>query len=585
MSKISLTNLVNLENETTAVNAINSNNATLTTAFDNTLSRDGTTPNTMNASLDMNSNQIVNLPAPTSNFSPLRAIDVNTINGSGLTVSPLPTGGTTKQVLSKNSATNFDVSWRDESAELTAGTNIAITGTSPATIATTTTPTFTSVTTPTIVNTGTLTLPTSTDTLVGRNTTDTLTNKSLTSPTLTGTPVAPTATIGTNTTQIATTAFVLANANSPQVTLANSAGFVGDGVTNNDAAFTAWWSGLSSAGGCLEFGKGTYVFSSAINKTMASSRQTVTIRGLGSDLSILHWPSGGGMKIVQGSSLNSVHIRDLTFTTGAANTGSAIVLDSNGIALGSAQLSNVTNVAIRGNDFDDINSNVHYWAVGLQIRGWSNINVEGLTTYGLIGAPGTAGGGIGMNVNGYSTGQSIVINTSNSTFSWHNVGVELDSYWEGLTFNQCNFQGEVGSVGLYCPTGQTNSGPLLNVSGCQFNSGGQQIDMVSAVPEMIVRGCTITVIGNNNFGILHGAGSSPIIVGNLFNVASGTGTTGVSLNCTNGVVGSNIFVGLATGVTLNASATAVNVSQNLYPGVTTQVNNLGTGNSVGVATK
>src|ERR1051326_1699547 len=36
----------------------------------------------------------------------------------------------------------------------------------------------------TISNTGTLTLPTSTDTLVGRATTDTLTNKTLTSPTI-----------------------------------------------------------------------------------------------------------------------------------------------------------------------------------------------------------------------------------------------------------------------------------------------------------------------------------------------------------------------------------------------------------------
>ena len=40
--------------------------------------------------------------------------------------------------------------------------------------------------------------------------TQTLTNKTLTSPTLDGTPVAPTASAGTNTTQIATTANVVA---------------------------------------------------------------------------------------------------------------------------------------------------------------------------------------------------------------------------------------------------------------------------------------------------------------------------------------------------------------------------------------
>lgn len=83
MSKISLTDLANLQNENTAVSAINANNATIETAFENTLSRDGTIPNYMTAELDMNSNRIINLPAAISDTEPLRKgdLDVDVING------------------------------------------------------------------------------------------------------------------------------------------------------------------------------------------------------------------------------------------------------------------------------------------------------------------------------------------------------------------------------------------------------------------------------------------------------------------------------------------------------------------------
>ncbi|SRR6266446_5832859 len=165
MSKISLTDLANLQNETTAVNAINANNAILETASDNTLSRDGTSPNTMSALLDMNSNQIINLPTPATANSPARLKDVQ----AGGTITNIPAGGTTGQVLAKSSNTDYQVAWTSESAELSAGTNIVLTGTTPTTIATTVTPTFTTV--------NTATIPTVADTLVGRATSDTLTNK------------------------------------------------------------------------------------------------------------------------------------------------------------------------------------------------------------------------------------------------------------------------------------------------------------------------------------------------------------------------------------------------------------------------
>jgi hypothetical protein len=74
---------------------------------------------------------------------------------------------------------------------LSDGDFATLTGSETLTNKTLTTPVISSIT-----NTGTLTLPTSTDTLVGRATTDTLTNKTLTSPTLT-TPVLGTPSSGT----------------------------------------------------------------------------------------------------------------------------------------------------------------------------------------------------------------------------------------------------------------------------------------------------------------------------------------------------------------------------------------------------
>src|SRR5258707_3484687 len=80
MSKITLTDLVNLQNETSAVTNINSNNATLENAVDNTLSRDGTSPNQMGSNLDMNSHRIINLPAPVDPLEPVRVKDLTPVS-------------------------------------------------------------------------------------------------------------------------------------------------------------------------------------------------------------------------------------------------------------------------------------------------------------------------------------------------------------------------------------------------------------------------------------------------------------------------------------------------------------------------
>lgn len=110
MSRIGLTDLANLENQTSAVNAINSNNATIRGAFDNTLALDGSLPNQMGSSLDMNSHQIINLPAPQTNNSPLRLTDLNTFIGGGI-ITNIPAGGAFGDVLTKASNSSYDIEW------------------------------------------------------------------------------------------------------------------------------------------------------------------------------------------------------------------------------------------------------------------------------------------------------------------------------------------------------------------------------------------------------------------------------------------------------------------------------------------
>jgi hypothetical protein len=76
VAKITLSSVGNI---LTAGTAINNNSALLEEAIENTLSRDGTEPNEMNAVLDMNDNRIINLPVPVSAADAARKADVDAL--------------------------------------------------------------------------------------------------------------------------------------------------------------------------------------------------------------------------------------------------------------------------------------------------------------------------------------------------------------------------------------------------------------------------------------------------------------------------------------------------------------------------
>ena len=82
-------NVQTFVNDTSAVNTVNDNFAAISTALTDVLSRSGVSPNTMQSTLDMNSNQIINLPPPSTINSPARLID---ISGGQITVTTATTG-------------------------------------------------------------------------------------------------------------------------------------------------------------------------------------------------------------------------------------------------------------------------------------------------------------------------------------------------------------------------------------------------------------------------------------------------------------------------------------------------------------
>lgn len=120
MAKVTLTDLTSLTNQTSAITIINQNMDDIAAAIENTLSRDGASPNEMEADFDMNDNRILNLPEPLTDTEPLRLGDVDlTVNGA------LYLSGTSS---TSNSVGTGSKTWTTQSSRLfTTGQYVTIT--------------------------------------------------------------------------------------------------------------------------------------------------------------------------------------------------------------------------------------------------------------------------------------------------------------------------------------------------------------------------------------------------------------------------------------------------------------------------
>jgi len=254
-----------------------------------------------------------------------------------------------------------------------------------------------------------------------------------------------------------------------------------------------------------------------------------------------------------------------------------------------SELSDFTNVSIHGIDGYALTD---YWAYGIYESSWSNIVFANLIYTGGGGGgdlSGYSAQGIGVYLTGASGSsappQGTAFNFTNCFFNYMNMGIEYNSWTQGVNVNQGNFTG--GKFGIYVSTPDQGQ-DQLNVTASQFNvSDGGIVDSVG-VPGTILVGnyFFVPTPTSANSGVSLNSEYEAIVTGNVFQRigASTAGTNGLVIGTNiyaGAVITANVFTGLGAGIFLENTSSGNNVQSNAYHANSTNIVNSGTGNVLG----
>lgn len=371
------------------------------------------------------------------------------------------------------------------------------------------------------------------------------------SPTLVGSPVAPTATAGDNSTKIATTAFV--NANQRCISILAEGGNNG-GSTDNTSALTAAIAALPSKGGCIFFPAGTYDFASQQTITYPSSQYSLTLEGAGADSTYLYWPSTNGFSVAESFAQNSFHLSDLSMTTGGAGVGRAILM-TNSVIGGNAAQNDITRVTFRGADGF---AATDYWLAAMNSIGTSQVNYTNNAVWGS-----SANGGNGFVFSGSATTSPYYVSNFNligNTFTNTNTAMQTSGYANNISVvgNNC-----VNSSSCFGTA--TGFDTNIQIEGNDFSGTSYNVYLDTSTISNVTIANNNFIIPNGITGVNIGPSASTVsnvnITGNNF-VASGTGTSAYGIQSSIAVAGvsstGNLFKGLQYG---QAFSTSTNITQ------------------------
>jgi hypothetical protein len=352
-------------------------------------------------------------------------------------------------------------------------------------------------------------------------------------------------------------------------------------------ALTAAFAALPTNGGRIGFKQQKYTFSSGmVTLTYPSAKPfSLTLEGAGQSSTTLYWAASNGLAINVSDQSHTIHIRDLSLTTGSPGTYNAVTVTQTGFS-GSTPGNDFTNLTFEA---DYSGSNANFWSSGILISALSFVNYNGVIVYGANTT------GVGIRVAGSSPNYAIEHNLQGCSFTGLSSGFEYGDYVQGVSMSQCNFESDSAN-GAHIFVLPSAAGVLsqLSVSLCQFGGsmGGNPITVESSLGDLHFDS-NLVFVSTTSTAILvttTGALVSSSIIGNDFSGLGGgtgifvenNGTLGSGTSFGTTVIG-NTFSDLTTGVVLGTGTTLFNVQANAYPNTPTKVTDNGSLNNVGTA--
>ena len=369
-------------------------------------------------------------------------------------------------------------------------------------------------------------------------------------------------------------------------------GAVGDGVTNDAAAFNA---ALASGAKNIYFPAGTYRFNSKITYTFpnpsSGSQDTdnidaITIFGDGADVVSLYWPSTDGMLFNYTSQQHALHLKGLSVVSGSTAGTVGLEFTNSYAFFGTfVAQSDISDVTFRGSDGY---ANTKRWGTCVKIANVSDINFNNVNFYGE--SNGTSGTGVSIASPGAGcfTAPSptctcgTVYNFVNCNWSFLGTGFVYGAHTQTVQivnsfFGQCE-------TGIYVPPVSPNTLQGLLVSNTTFFCFGDSINIQSDLPNFFATGNFFTVNAAKR-GIFISPSNNFTIVGNQFlpYASANTSVCGVEIASTTagsiGVIDGNTFSSTTIGIVLGASSTGVKIGTgNHFTSNITPFTNAGNGN-------